>query len=96
MHELQNSNSELQDDVITQTLLDLARTRGTDKSFCPSEAARQIAGDHPDHWGPLMQPVRRSAVALAQAGRLLILRKGKAVDPLDFKGVYRLSLPRND
>jgi hypothetical protein len=43
-----------------------------------------------------MQPIRKSAVALAQAGRLLILRKGKPVDPLDFKGVYRLSLPRED
>jgi hypothetical protein len=81
---------------IEATLLDLARERGPTKSFCPSVAARKIAGDHPDHWGPLMQPIRRSAVTLAQSGRLLILRKGQPVDPLDFKGVYRLSLPRND
>ena len=81
---------------IETALLDLARERGPTKSFCPSEAARKIAGDHPDHWGPLMQPIRRSAVTLAQSGRLLILRKGQPVDPLDFKGVYRLSLPRND
>ena len=81
---------------IEAALLDLARERGPIKSFCPSEAARKIAGDHPDHWGPLMQPIRRSAVALVQSGRLLILRKGQPVDPLDFKGVYRLSLPRND
>ena len=81
---------------IEATLLDLARKRGPTKSFCPSEAARKIAGDHPDQWGPLMQPIRRSAVTLAQSGRLLILRKGQPVDPLDFKGVYRLSLPRND
>jgi hypothetical protein len=32
-------------------------------------------------------------VALAQAGRLTIYRKGKPVDPADFKGVYRLGLP---
>ena len=81
---------------IEAALLDLARERGPTKSFCPSEAARKIAGDHPDHWGPLMQPIRRSAVTLAKSGRLLILRKGQPVDPLDFKGVYRLSLPRND
>ena len=81
---------------IEATLLDLARERGPTKSFCPSEAARKIAGDHPDQWGPLMQPIRRSAVTLAQSGRLLILRKGQPVDTLDFKGVYRLSLPRND
>jgi len=35
-------------------------------------------------------------VDLAQAGRLVIYRKGKPVDPLDFKGVYRLGLPRHD
>ena len=81
---------------IEVALLDLARERGPIKSFCPSEAARKIAGDHPDQWGPLMQPIRRCAVALAQSGRLLILRKGQPVDPSDFKGVYRLSLPRND
>ena len=92
MHEDQKNTSQ----QIETTLLSLARERGPAKSFCPSEAARQIAGDHPDHWGPLMQPIRRAAVSLAQTGRLLILRKGQPVDPNDFKGVYRLSLPRND
>jgi hypothetical protein len=33
---------------------------------------------------------------LALAGRLVIYRKGKPVDPNDFKGVYRLGLPRHD
>jgi hypothetical protein len=28
-----------------------------------------------------------------KAGRIVILRKGRPVDPDDFKGVYRLSLP---
>jgi hypothetical protein len=50
---------------------------------------------HPDGWGPLMQPVRRQAVRLMKAGRIAILRKGKVVDdPDDFRGIYRLSLPR--
>jgi len=43
-----------------------------------------------------MQPIRRVAVALAEQGRVVILRKGKAVDPRDFKGVYRLTAPRQD
>ena len=33
---------------------------------------------------------------LAQAGRLVIYRKGKPADPSDFRGVYRLGLPRQD
>ena len=41
----------------------------------------------------LSQPVRRVAVSLAQAGEVAILRKGKPVDPDDFKGVYRIGLP---
>ena len=62
----------------------------------PTEAARALGGTHPDQWGPLMQPIRRVAVALAEQGRLVILRKGKPVDPRDFKGVYRITAPRHD
>ena len=43
-----------------------------------------------------MQPIRRVAVALAEAGRVVIYRKGKPVDPRSFKGVYRLGLPHQD
>ncbi len=32
----------------------------------------------------------------AVAGRLVIYRKGKPADPSDFRGVYRLGLPRQD
>ncbi|MBP30719.1 DUF3253 domain-containing protein [Methylobacterium sp. 092160098-2] len=81
------------DDAIETTMLRLVTERGADKTVCPSEVARALGGPHPDGWGPLMQPVRRIAVRLAHAGRIAILRKGKAVDPDDFRGVYRLSLP---
>jgi hypothetical protein len=47
-------------------------------------------------WHALLLPIRRAAVALAQAGRLVIYRKGKPADPNDFRGVYRLGLPRQD
>jgi hypothetical protein len=67
-----------------------------DKTVDPQEAARALGGSHPDQWGPLMQPIRRVAVALAEQGRLVILRKGKPVDPRNFKGVYRLTAPRQD
>ena len=66
------------------------------KTVDPTEAARELGGTHPDQWGPLMQPIRRVAVALAEQGRLVILRKGKPVDPRDFKGVYRITAPRHD
>ncbi|MFH6782560.1 MULTISPECIES: DUF3253 domain-containing protein [Methylobacterium] len=78
------------------TLMRLVTERGADKTVCPSEVARALGGPHPDGWGPLMQPVRRQAVRLMKQGRIAILRKGKVVDdPDDFRGVYRLSLPRS-
>ncbi len=43
-----------------------------------------------------MSPIRRVAVRLAQEGRVVIYRKGKPVDPDNFKGVYRIGLPRQD
>lgn len=81
--------------AIEETMLRLVAERGADKTCCPSEVARALGGPHPDGWGPLMQPVRRVAVRLTKAGRVQILRKGKPVaDPDDFRGIYRLSLPR--
>ncbi len=81
---------------IEATLLRLVAERGPGKTVDPAEAARALGGDHPDGWGPLMQPIRRAAVALAEQGRVVILRKGKPADPRDFKGVYRLTAPRDD
>jgi hypothetical protein len=82
--------------AIRETLLALAASRGGDKTYCPSEVARLMGGPHPDEWGPLMQPIRKEAVSLAMEGRIMIYRKGRPVDPMDFKGVYRLGLPRHD
>ncbi|MEJ0076390.1 MAG: DUF3253 domain-containing protein [Alphaproteobacteria bacterium] len=82
--------------MIEATLLRLTAERGLGRALDPAEAARALSGPHPDQWGPLMQPIRRVAVALAEQGRLVILRKGKPADPRDFKGVYRLAAPRQD
>ena len=82
--------------AIEAELLRLIGERDPGKTLDPQEVARELGGLHPDQWGPLMQPIRRVAVALAEQGRLVILRKGKAVDPRDFKGVYRLTAPRLD
>ena len=62
------------------------------KTISPTDAARALEPG-PD-WNARIPAVRRAAVNLALAGRLVITRKGKPVDPNDFKGVYRLGLPR--
>jgi hypothetical protein len=77
---------------IGSVMLDLAGERGADKTICPSEVARAISGPHPDGWGPLMPAVRRVAVALMKAGQVVVTRKGRPVDPDDFRGVYRIRI----
>ncbi|GEO98295.1 DUF3253 domain-containing protein [Methylobacterium haplocladii] len=78
------------DAEIEATMLRLVAERGVGKTCCPSEVARALGGPHSEGWGPLMQPVRRVAVRLTKEGRIAILRKGKPVDPDDFRGIYRL------
>lgn len=75
------------------TVLSLLEDRGPGKSLDPQEVARALGGAHPEGWGPLMQPVRRAAVRLMKEGRAVIVRKGRVVDPDDFKGTYRIRLP---
>ena len=78
---------------IEATMLELVGARGAGRTISPTEVARALGGDKPDGWGPLMQPIRLTAIRLMKEGRVTILRKGRPVDPDDFKGVYRLTAP---
>lgn len=77
-----------------ETALLAALSRAAGKTLSPPELAQDIT-DASD-WHNLLVPIRRTAVKLALDGRLIIYRKGKPADPNDFKGVYRLGLPRHD
>ena len=81
---------------IEETIVALATARGPDKTICPSEAARAIAGNDPEAWSRLMPAIRRIAVRMMKAGRIVIRRKGKPVDPDDFRGIYRISVAEPD
>lgn len=83
----------ISDDQIEMAILETCERRGRGKSICPSEPARQLGGPSTDAWSALMPRVRRIAVRLMEERRIVILRKGRVVDPHSFKGVYRLSLP---
>jgi hypothetical protein len=78
---------------IDDSILDVLMRSGSGTLSAP-EIAHAIAPD--GDWHGLLMPIRRAAVALAQAGRLVIYRKGKPADPNDFRGVYRVGLPRQD
>ena len=78
------------DTVIREEILRQTAERGPQRSICPSEVARALAGGDDGPWRPLMTPVRRAAAGLARDGRIEILRKGKPVDPEAMRGVVRL------
>jgi len=76
--------------AVEDAILALLTAHPPGKTIAPEEAARAVAGAD---WHAQLGAVRRAAVKLALAGRLVIYRKGRPVDPADFKGVYRLGLP---
>lgn len=81
----------LPDAWIEATILRLAAERGGGKSISPEDAARTLAAEAGDPaWQSLLTPVRRAAMRLAGAGRIDILRKGRAVPPAEARGVIRL------
>jgi hypothetical protein len=75
---------------IEATMVELIASLPTGKGVDPTEVARAIAGSDEKVWRLLMVPIRAVAVKLADNGRASILRKGRIVDPHDFKGVYRI------
>lgn len=74
-------------------LLDLARERGPEKSFCPSEAARRLVELYPElgsDWRRWMQPTRQVAQELEQEGLLDFLQKGRRIQASSVRGPIRL------
>jgi hypothetical protein len=77
-------------DAVAAEILRQVAIRGPGKSICPSEVARALASAEPE-WRALMSAVRQAALALARAGRIEVLRKGRPVDPAaEIRGVIRL------
>ncbi len=77
----------VRDADIKASLMQHARARGMDKSFCPSEVARALAED----WRPLMPRVRAVAATLP----LVATQSGNQVDAVSAKGPIRLSLAQD-
>ncbi len=85
--------------TLPAVIVTLCAEAGPGKTICPTDAAKAYAherGEDELAWREWLTKVRRSAVDLAREGRLVIYRKGKPVDPNDFRGVYRLGLPRSE
>ena len=59
------------------------------KSIEPAEVAKAL---QPEQWQRMLPKVRATALGLMRQGRLTITKKGKPVDPDNFRGVTRLRL----
>jgi len=82
---------------LEDVILALCAQAGPGHSINPTDAAVAYAaarGEDGLAWRGHLSRVRAAAVRLAEAGRLVIFRKGKPADPSDFRGVYRLGAPR--
>ena len=71
-----------------EAILELLAARGPEKTICPSDAARALAGD--GDFRPLMPLVREAAGELVEAGRVEVTQGGKPVDLDAAKGPVRL------
>ena len=71
-------------------ITDLLAGRAATSSICPSDAARAVGGDDEEAWRELMEPARRAARRLVDAGEVEITQGGKVVDPSTAKGPIRV------
>jgi hypothetical protein len=65
-------------DELRAEILRIAEQRGSDKTLCPSEAARSLGGDT---WRDLMPEARRIAFDLAGEGLVDVTQHGDRVEP---------------
>lgn len=85
--------------LIEQALADAGPGGAIDPGAIARTYAATVAKPHTpkDAWTGYTKRVRAIAIGMARQGRLVILRKGQAVDPhAPIKGLIRLSQPPQD
>ena len=78
----------ISDEVIVETIIQMCAAE-EDSIVRPEDVAMEL---YPEDWQSLTKRIRLTSRQLAEAGHIIILRKGQAADPNDFKGVYRLQI----
>lgn len=75
---------------IEATLRALVAARAPDRTICPSQVARKLAGEAGD-WRALMPAVHEAAERLAAAGDVTLLQGGRPVGGGRPRGAYRIT-----
>ncbi|CAF0762995.1 unnamed protein product [Rotaria sordida] len=76
---------------LNEIIISMAKKRGLNKTFCPSEIARQLALKE-NHWRSLIESVRLAATELIDKGQLVCKQHGEIVDIRTAKGPIRLQI----
>jgi hypothetical protein len=78
------------DTLVKETILKQCAAAGPTGYTTPEAVAREI---YPEKWQTLLKRVRLFAQQMAQAGQIVILRKGQIADPAeDIRGLIRLQI----
>ncbi|MGW2477722.1 DUF3253 domain-containing protein [Streptomyces sp. NPDC001665] len=83
-------NEQQIDRRLEEAIRDLLEHRGPTATICPSEAARRVHQCDDDGWRNLMEPARRAAQRLAEAGEVEITQGGRPVKPAEVHGPIRI------
>ena len=96
-----NNDEEQPLDPIAQYILSELSVLKDDEMLSAEEMAKIIANirrkakDGPQLWRKYLQAVKQQALFLARNKKIDIMRKGKIVDPNDFKGLWKMRLPQD-
>ncbi|MGW6688014.1 DUF3253 domain-containing protein [Streptomyces sp. NPDC054961] len=75
---------------LERAILELLERRGPRSTICPSDAARTVYDGDDDGWRALMEPARRAARRLVEAGEVEITQGGRPVEPAKARGPIRI------
>ena len=81
----------MEQQVISQKIMELLDKQSEGKTICPSDAARAL---DPKSFRKLMAAVRDAAQALVEQERIEVTQRGEIVDIRDVRGPVRLRLRR--
>ncbi|MGA9872684.1 MAG: DUF3253 domain-containing protein [Rhodococcus sp. (in: high G+C Gram-positive bacteria)] len=79
------------DRALEDKIRELLDARSRDSTICPSDVARALSDND---WRELMEPVRRAARRMVDAGEVEITQKGTVIDPSTAKGPIRIRWKR--
>ncbi|MEU1075593.1 MULTISPECIES: DUF3253 domain-containing protein [unclassified Streptomyces] len=75
---------------LERAILDLLERRSATATICPSDAARAVYDGDDDGWRALMEPARRAARRLVEAGEVEITQSGRPVELSQARGPIRI------